>query len=95
VKYEPEEQEAMSRRAGRLSPGPRPALEQFQVIREMHNRRHHQVHGGEVAPRRGSRGLRPLCVGVQNLCIEVPFDMDGLRALIERRTRTFSSALLG
>lgn len=33
--------------------------------------------------------------GVSNLCIEVPFDMDGLRALIERRTRSFSSALLG
>jgi hypothetical protein len=33
--------------------------------------------------------------GVSNVCIEVPLDMDGLRALIERRTRTFSSALLG
>jgi two-component system, NtrC family, sensor kinase len=33
--------------------------------------------------------------GVSNLCIDVPSDMDGLRALIERRTRTFSSALLG
>jgi CheY-like chemotaxis protein len=39
--------------------------------------------------------LQYLLDGVSNLCIELPLDMDGLRALIERRTRTFSSALLG
>jgi CheY-like chemotaxis protein len=39
--------------------------------------------------------LEYLLDGVSNLCIEVPFDMDGLRALIERRTRSFGSALLG
>src|SRR5580658_585090 len=39
--------------------------------------------------------LQYLLDGVSNLCIEVPFDMDGLRALIERRTRSFSTALLG
>jgi len=35
--------------------------------------------------------LQYLVDGVPNLCIEVPFDMDGLRALIERRTRTSST----
>jgi CheY-like chemotaxis protein len=39
--------------------------------------------------------LQYLLDGVSNLCVEVPFDMDGLRALVERRTRSFSSALLG
>jgi CheY-like chemotaxis protein len=28
------------------------------------------------------------------VCIEVPFDMDGLRGLIERRARSFGSGLL-
>jgi CheY-like chemotaxis protein len=31
--------------------------------------------------------LEYLLDGAWNLCIEVPFEMDGLRALIERRTR--------
>jgi CheY-like chemotaxis protein len=48
-----------------------------------------------MARRQISPVLQYLLDGVSNLCIEVPFDMDGLRALIERRTRSFSSALLG
>jgi CheY-like chemotaxis protein len=48
-----------------------------------------------MARRRLSPVLQYLLDGVSNLCVEVPFDMDGLRALIERRTRGFSSALLG
>jgi hypothetical protein len=39
--------------------------------------------------------LQYLLDGAPNLCIEVPFDMDGLRALIERRTRMFGSTRLG
>jgi CheY-like chemotaxis protein len=39
--------------------------------------------------------LQYLLDGAPNLCIEVPFDMDGLRALIERRTRRFASTRLG
>jgi CheY-like chemotaxis protein len=39
--------------------------------------------------------LQYLLDDVSNLCLEVPLDMDGLRALIERRTRTFATALLG
>jgi CheY-like chemotaxis protein len=35
--------------------------------------------------------LQYLLDGVSNLCIESPVDMDGLRALIERRTRIPSS----
>jgi CheY-like chemotaxis protein len=46
-----------------------------------------------------SRQLSPvlqyLLEGVPNLCIEMPFDIDGLRALIERRTPSFGSELLG
>jgi CheY-like chemotaxis protein len=37
--------------------------------------------------------LQYLLDGAPNLCIEVPFDMDGLRALIERRIRTPSSRI--
>jgi hypothetical protein len=37
--------------------------------------------------------LQYLLDGMENLCIEVPLDVDGLCALIERRTRA-SSALL-
>jgi CheY-like chemotaxis protein len=48
-----------------------------------------------MARRQLSPVLQHLLDGVPNLCIEVPLDMDGLRALIERRTRSFSSALLG
>jgi CheY-like chemotaxis protein len=39
--------------------------------------------------------LQYLLDGAPNLCIEVPFDMDGLRALIERRTRSFGNRRLG
>jgi CheY-like chemotaxis protein len=48
-----------------------------------------------MARRQLSPVLQYLLDGVSNLCIEVPVDMDGLSALIERRTRCFSSALLG
>jgi CheY-like chemotaxis protein len=48
-----------------------------------------------MARPRVSPVLQYLLDGVPNLCIEVPFDMDGLRALIGRRTRCFSNALLG
>ncbi len=37
--------------------------------------------------------LQYLLDGAPNLCIEVPFDMDGLRALIQRRIRTHGSRL--
>jgi DNA-binding NarL/FixJ family response regulator len=36
--------------------------------------------------------LQYLLDGVPNLCIDVPFDRDALRALIERRTRSSRSA---
>jgi CheY-like chemotaxis protein len=39
--------------------------------------------------------LQYLLDGAPNLWIELPFDMDGLRALIERRTRGFGSARVG
>jgi CheY-like chemotaxis protein len=39
--------------------------------------------------------LQYLLDGAPNLCIEVPFEMDGLRALIERRTQSFGSTRLG
>jgi CheY-like chemotaxis protein len=44
-------------------------------------------------PQRVSPVVQYLLDGVQNVCIDVPVDMDGLRALIERRTRSpsFSS----
>ena len=48
-----------------------------------------------MARRRVSPVLQYLLDGVQNLCIEVPLDIDGLRALIERRTRSYGTALLG
>lgn len=48
-----------------------------------------------MASRQPSPALQYLLDGVANLCIEVPLDMDGLRGLIERRTRTLSSALRG
>ena len=48
-----------------------------------------------MARRQLSPVLQYLLEGVSNLCIEMPFDIDGLRALIERRTRSFGSELLG
>jgi CheY-like chemotaxis protein len=45
-----------------------------------------------IARPRLSPVLQYLLDGVSNLCIEVPFDMDGLRALIERRTRSLGYA---
>ena len=39
--------------------------------------------------------LQYLLDGVPNLCVELPVDVDGLRALVERRAGSFASALLG
>jgi CheY-like chemotaxis protein len=47
-----------------------------------------------MTSRQVSRALQYLLDAVPNLCIESPVDLDGLRALIERRTQTSRSALL-
>lgn len=41
-----------------------------------------------MADRMVSPVVTHLLAGVSNLCVERPFDLDGLRALIERRIRT-------
>lgn len=44
-----------------------------------------------MADRMVSPVVAHLLAGVPNLCVERPFDLDGLRALIERRIRTPSA----
>jgi len=48
-----------------------------------------------MARRQLSPVLQYLLDGVSNLCVELPLDLDGLRGLVERRTRSFGSELLG